>query len=903
MTEDLIINSKEHNKNEHIKNTKEEILCKICHSICDEESPYAAPCKCKGSLKYIHKECLNEWLTLCQKTNKAKKCDICHHPFNFKKKFREGAPEGLPFYYILLYFAKRLFNYFVDFLCLVYALAKFSFILLVNSKIASVYLFEVDAPVFVFFSGIAFTFVNIFHTHFLKKALKVIGSLHVRIDTSRVLDNILENSTHASATYNHSVQSVPVTEAAGNGDRSSSNDSDSIVYEDVYDFSNQSISSLLLQRPTFENIKKDVSLILSLCSSSFVYPIIYYLALFCRISILSNSSLVKFIDQIELERFYRESHTFILALLFLSSIFYILKTRTSYHPFKIAFGLLKSYTFLVCLTLYVLVNIGVISHYLFSLIFNNYVPFFMTSDFRFSVFMHLAFGTGLTYMLKSLKKNLTIKFRKGFIVKSLRNEKIRTLVQYSVESSFMSFFKKCIFNFLGSCSLILFFCFITKVCMKLHKDIFNDFFQKKQVFLFDAFLRGFIYLKGLMIFYRNSSDISKFFAASFERIFRFYSRYFDAENYLYNKEVAGSYSKDRLVWDLNCKYASFEYIDYVQKVNRLLQDNLHNSDLSKQGPVSPLNTALNTTYNAEETDFTHQRLVRGLDDEVSDTKSVSTFYGSLQKDKNLDLLERYKITDKRIAKYFGRSHNRKISIFLKPKHFTIFKILCIVSCLLFSQFVFTSSFFMAFCFSRFFKQAELSSSIFFVAFASIFSLFCNSRSLSWNFLSYQRPIRGSRSFLMGTSPILNRLIVILYSNIIFPCSASLALVFFYANMNRFACFTYLFIIFNSLSSFSSAIFENIFIVSPLSTYSIFYVLKQLLSFAMLKLTLYFILVIYKKIIRFNSYSLPIIFIGSAVFQVARIMNFIFSGDLISKIKDSFFLENTDILDYEHSNDS
>jgi len=41
-----------------------EIVCRICLSedISDKEDPMISPCKCSGTMKYIHLQCLTEWL-------------------------------------------------------------------------------------------------------------------------------------------------------------------------------------------------------------------------------------------------------------------------------------------------------------------------------------------------------------------------------------------------------------------------------------------------------------------------------------------------------------------------------------------------------------------------------------------------------------------------------------------------------------------------------------------------------------------------------------------------------------------------------------------------------------------------------------------------------------------------
>ena len=36
--------------------------CRICHGESEPDRPLFYPCKCSGSIKYIHQDCLLEWL-------------------------------------------------------------------------------------------------------------------------------------------------------------------------------------------------------------------------------------------------------------------------------------------------------------------------------------------------------------------------------------------------------------------------------------------------------------------------------------------------------------------------------------------------------------------------------------------------------------------------------------------------------------------------------------------------------------------------------------------------------------------------------------------------------------------------------------------------------------------------
>ncbi|KAL3232949.1 ERAD-associated E3 ubiquitin-protein ligase DOA10 [Nakaseomyces bracarensis] len=75
--------------------------CRICRGEATEDSPLFHPCKCRGSIKYIHESCLLEWIASknidISKPNTEVSCDICHHPFNFKTTYVENMPEKIPF--------------------------------------------------------------------------------------------------------------------------------------------------------------------------------------------------------------------------------------------------------------------------------------------------------------------------------------------------------------------------------------------------------------------------------------------------------------------------------------------------------------------------------------------------------------------------------------------------------------------------------------------------------------------------------------------------------------------------------------------------------------------------------------------------------------------------------------
>ncbi|KAI6852879.1 hypothetical protein KC332_g310 [Hortaea werneckii] len=66
--------------------------CRICRSEGTPEEPLFYPCKCSGSIKFVHQECLMEWLSHSHK----KHCELCKTPFRFTKLYDAAMPEALP---------------------------------------------------------------------------------------------------------------------------------------------------------------------------------------------------------------------------------------------------------------------------------------------------------------------------------------------------------------------------------------------------------------------------------------------------------------------------------------------------------------------------------------------------------------------------------------------------------------------------------------------------------------------------------------------------------------------------------------------------------------------------------------------------------------------------------------
>lgn len=67
-------------------------ICRVCRSEAASDRPLFYPCVCTGSIKYIHQECLVQWL----KYSKKEYCELCKHKFSFAPIYHPDMPKRLP---------------------------------------------------------------------------------------------------------------------------------------------------------------------------------------------------------------------------------------------------------------------------------------------------------------------------------------------------------------------------------------------------------------------------------------------------------------------------------------------------------------------------------------------------------------------------------------------------------------------------------------------------------------------------------------------------------------------------------------------------------------------------------------------------------------------------------------
>lgn len=99
------VSTNENNNNQAIK---EDDVCRVCRSEAEPERPLFYPCKCTGSIKYVHEDCLLQWL----EASKTKTCELCKTDYNFAPIYAPNKPESLPFTLLIKASFRKLFGFF-----------------------------------------------------------------------------------------------------------------------------------------------------------------------------------------------------------------------------------------------------------------------------------------------------------------------------------------------------------------------------------------------------------------------------------------------------------------------------------------------------------------------------------------------------------------------------------------------------------------------------------------------------------------------------------------------------------------------------------------------------------------------------------------------------------------------
>eukprot|EP01137_Pigoraptor_chileana_P034744 Opistho-2@27756 len=81
----------------------DEDICRVCRLEAADDRPLFHPCLCTGSIRYVHQDCLMQWL----RHSRNRSCELCKHPFTFQPVYAESMPTRLGLTEIALGVVKR----------------------------------------------------------------------------------------------------------------------------------------------------------------------------------------------------------------------------------------------------------------------------------------------------------------------------------------------------------------------------------------------------------------------------------------------------------------------------------------------------------------------------------------------------------------------------------------------------------------------------------------------------------------------------------------------------------------------------------------------------------------------------------------------------------------------------
>ncbi|RID77632.1 hypothetical protein BRARA_A00526 [Brassica rapa] len=82
-------------------------ICRICQSPEEPNNPLRHPCACRGSLKYVHTDCIFLWIN----RRRSKHCEICKRSYSIVPVYSDNAPEKLPCQELLMSLLLRAFRF------------------------------------------------------------------------------------------------------------------------------------------------------------------------------------------------------------------------------------------------------------------------------------------------------------------------------------------------------------------------------------------------------------------------------------------------------------------------------------------------------------------------------------------------------------------------------------------------------------------------------------------------------------------------------------------------------------------------------------------------------------------------------------------------------------------------
>jgi E3 ubiquitin-protein ligase MARCH6 len=548
-------------------------ICKICHVGDTDEEKLCYPCKCSGSIKYVHKNCLFMYI----KTSNKNFCSICRFKYVFKDIYKENTPKYLPLTLLIKESACCVLKYLKLLVKTLVLMFIISSILITNSFMV----FEIYGISFkeflefnLYFSGFVGIFVSmlsflIYYLYFnISRTIRIRAQRrNLRIDSLNVMSSMASDVMSSTESHHTILSSIALNRDlsfTSNGNVNSSilsmreginspilnrnMNSQSSFNQEInlnVGFRDESATNMMID-DNYDDVSSDESEITSRSEMTEIvfdyklFPkccnVIFLISLFSKVMNRINydfpsSIFTTFLKEVFLYDFTRD------IVLFYALFF---ATVLAVYRYKIIYDFLKLLNLLfLCFAIIIYID-GIVIHFMFSYLINQgSVIDFSTYHLRslYSFMFHMMLG----YLFNSFLKN-TIwmykeKFRDGVVwpladPDSGSFDFLYKLSRKSLFTTYYKVFRNSIIH-IGVYAILLNLLkaeINRKLCIK---DLTKLFIILKLVNMlsstFDSTLLAIVNINHGMI--------------------RFCSRLVKMNNFLYNEDISSEdFFRDRLRW-------------------------------------------------------------------------------------------------------------------------------------------------------------------------------------------------------------------------------------------------------------------------------------------------------------------------------------------------------------------
>jgi E3 ubiquitin-protein ligase DOA10 len=67
-------------------------VCRICQGEGADSRPLRHPCRCTGSIKFVHEDCLQMWIHSKGSASASGNCEVCGEALHWTRQYRSDAP-------------------------------------------------------------------------------------------------------------------------------------------------------------------------------------------------------------------------------------------------------------------------------------------------------------------------------------------------------------------------------------------------------------------------------------------------------------------------------------------------------------------------------------------------------------------------------------------------------------------------------------------------------------------------------------------------------------------------------------------------------------------------------------------------------------------------------------------